>query len=460
MISQQIFDQILEHLEDVLAQSSPIGQELWQEFIEMHPADTAEFLLNLSHEQFERIYRALPINVKIEIFYYLTDSAKANAIASLDESEKTTLLQQIPLDEFMSIMDFVDDEELKHYFKLMRKQDREDLIDRLRFGPDTAGGVMDTNIVSLVADLTVEKSIQILQRLKPNQELHQEIYITDRDQKLLGHIMLQHLVFNTPSTPLSTFTIPNEFVAHVEDAKSDIANQMKHYQLTAVPVVDDENYFLGAIPSETFIEIIEEQAESDVFRISALRPIKHTYFETPFAKLLFDRSSILVALLLVESFSSTIVHAYSETIAGFLVGYIAMMISTGGNTSSQTSALVIQGLTSGELTFANARRFLKREISMAGALAAILGVASFIRVYLAEQTVMGGLAVSLSVSSIVLVSVILGSSLPLALKKLGVDPAFSAGPVLATIMDILGLLLYCSISYLILFHGPVAWCVK
>ncbi len=452
MISQHIFDQILEHFDDVLDKQSAIGAQLWQELLDIHPADIADFLSNITLEQFSKLYQALPLALKVEIFFYLSDANKAHAFSSISDDDKSAVLLQIPLDEFVCIMDFIDDEQLKHYFKLMRTQDQENFIDRIKFGHDSAGGVMDSNIVSLMADFTVEKSIQILQRLKPNQELHQEIYITDKQQKLLGHIMLQDLVFKSPNTHLSTFLKENELVAHVEDEKAEIAKKMVHYQLTSVPVIDDQNFFLGVIPSGTLIEIIGEEAESDVYRISALTPIKHSYFETPFSKLLYDRSSILVALLMVESFSSTILHAYESALSGFLLTYIAMLISTGGNTSSQTSALVIQGLTAGELNYANKHRFIRREILMALALAAILGVAAFIRVYTAEKNFFGAVAVSLSVASVVMLAVILGSSLPLALQKLGVDPAFSAGPVLATIMDILGLLLYCTISY-----GIMTW---
>lgn len=454
MISQHIFDQILEHFDDVIEQQSAIGKQLWQELLEIHPADIADFLMTASLEQFDTLYRMLPLTLKVETFYHLSDANKAHALECISDEDKAAVLQQIPLDEFVCIMDFVDDEQLKHYFKLMRKQDQEEFFERIKFGQDLAGGVMDTNIVTLIADFSVEKSIQILQRLKPNQELHQEIYITDKQHKLLGHIMLQDLVFKSPNTQVSTFLKENELIAHVEDQKTEIAQKMVHYQLTSVPVVDDHNVFLGVIPTSTLIEIIGEEAESDVYRISALKPIKHSYFETPFKKLLYERSSILVTLLMAQSFSSIIFRAYESTITGFLAAYIATLLSTGGNTSSQTSALVIQGLTAGEVNYANKQRFLRREILMALALGLILGIATFARVFIAEGNLIGSFIVSVSVASVVLIAAILGCLLPLSLQRLGVDPAFSAGPVLATIMDIVGILIFCTISYTVLTLNP------
>jgi magnesium transporter len=181
-----------------------------------------------------------------------------------------------------------------------------------------------------------------------------------------------------------------------------------------------------------------------------MTPIKYPYFETPFFKILWQRSYILIFLLAAQSLSSIIIKRYEQTLAGFLMYFITMLISTGGNSSSQTSALVIQGMAAGEITPDNFGRFLKRECRMALLIAFILGLFSFARVYLTYSNLIGALAVSTSLSIIVLVSVLLGSGIPIILKKINIDPAYAAGPFLATIMDICGLLIYCYISKLIL----------
>ena len=177
-----------------------------------------------------------------------------------------------------------------------------------------------------------------------------------------------------------------------------------------------------------------------------MTPIKNTYFETPFKRLFFERSSILVLLLLVGSFSSSILHAF-EIILAKLMFLTPMLVSTGGNTSSQTSALAIQGIASGEINSNTIEKFLKREILMAAAIGSLLAATAFIRVYFTGNNInlLEACAVSLSLGMIVMVSVILGSLLPLGLKKIGLDPAFAAGPFLGTIMDILGTLIFCYI---------------
>ena len=187
-------------------------------------------------------------------------------------------------------------------------------------------------------------------------------------------------------------------------------------------------------------------------KMSALAPMKYPYFETSFLRLLFERGYILIALLLAQSFSTTIMKSYHTTLEyGVLLYFTTMLISTGGNTSSQTSAIVIQGLITGELHAMNVFKFLRREFLMSVILGLILGIVAFFRSYIAAASLIESVAISASLTIIVIVSTMLGSLIPLILKRLGIDPAFSAGPFLATLMDILGILIFCFVARWILF---------
>jgi magnesium transporter len=242
----------------------------------------------------------------------------------------------------------------------------------------------------------------------------------------------------------------NDLVIQVEQDREKVAQQMVHYHLMNAPVVDQQQHFLGIISSETLVAIIEEEASEDLYKLSAMAPIKRSYFETPFLRLMYERSSILIVLLLAQSLSTFIIQRYEATLSGFLMLFITMLVSTGGNSSSQTSALVIQGLASGEIHEGTIRRFIFREFKMAGGIAFLLAIFGFARVYLLYHNFIGSLAVSFSLALIVLAAVALGSCMPILLRKANIDPAFAAGPFLATIMDILGLLIYCVVGYLLL----------
>jgi magnesium transporter len=449
--TEKIFDQILGNLDTVITQDSPLGILLWQEFLKIHPADIAQFLGNIDKQSVQRLFILLPQALKLEVFSYLSYPMRVFCLSFLNDQDRGYLLGSLPIDKLTDFLDDLSDDELKKYLKLLHKRDREKVLSLMQFNSESAGGIMDTDVLTLMADLTIEKSIQILQRLQPKIEFHRQIYVTNQDNELIGHINLEDLVLKPPKTRLSSILRKNELVVTVDEDREAIAHKMVHYNLMTVPVVGDSNVFLGLIPSDTLVDILEREAAEDVYKISALTPIKYTYFETPFFHLFYQRGSILAILLLLQVFSSMILEHYNALLEGFLIFFNGMIQSTGGNTSSQTSALVIQGITSGEISEANIKRFLWREFLMACLIGLTLAVVAFIRIYITHPGhLWGNVAVSLSLGIIVLVSVMLGSIIPFLLKKLNLDPASAAGPFLATLMDVLGLLIYCTISTWIL----------
>ncbi len=446
----KILEQIAANLDVVVKQDAGIGQDLWNALVKMHPADIAQFISDFNRNDFERLFKTLHPELQVDVFEYLTDPEKAFLVSVLPDQIKSNLLKKTPIDEVIDLFEFLSSSELKHIFNLLQKKDREHAISLMQFDSESAGGMMDIDIISLRQDLTVEQGIKMLQHIRPNQELHRQIYVTDRSNRLVGHINIEDLLTHHPRQEISEFLRANEYIAKVHEQQHEIVQKMTHYHLLSIPVVSHDDYFVGVVPSETLIEALEEEATEDIYKISAMTPIKQTYFETPFIRLVYDRSYILIVLLLVESFSSSMLKAHEAALAGLVV-FIPMLVSTGGNTSSQTSALAIQGLASGEINFSNIGRFIRREFLMALIIAIILGLTSFMRVYWSpDTTILDCWIVSLTLGTIVMSSVVLGSCIPLFLKRFKIDPAFSAGPFLATMMDILGIVIFCYISKLIL----------
>lgn len=452
MDGQHLLQEIRDHLDAVIAQDSQLGIGLWHNFLELHPADIADFFSDIDWDQFQELYLKLPKKLQLEVFQEFSDIVKVHSLSFMSEQERVDALNVLPVDQLTDLFDLFSDEELKVYLELLNKKAREKVLSLLKFDPESAGGIMDAEALVLMQDFTVEKSIQVLQRLQPDRDIYQQIFITDKDHRLVGYIKLEDLVLQHPQERIQSFMRPAEFVAKADQDRESIAKKMVHYGLMTVPVVDDTNIFLGVIPSHTLVDVLVEEASEDVQKISALAPMKHPYFETSFFKLLFERGYILIALLLAQSFSTTIMKSYKATLGfGMLMYFTNMINSTGGNTSSQTSALVIQGLATGELHSQNVFRFLRREFIMSLILAVILGLVAVARAYISSASFMESIAIGCSLGALVTVSVMLGAIIPLVLKRLNIDPAFSAGPFLATLMDILGILIYCFITWLILF---------
>lgn len=449
MSMHRLFEQIQDNIEAVISEQPPIGGALWQEVIRLHPADIAQILSYLDEAHTQQVFIKLNTPQKLEVFKELSDHLKKICLSSVKEADRGYLLSNLPLTDLTDFLDELSDAELNQYLKFLHKSEREQVLSLLQFNPESAGGIMDTNVLSLREDFTVEKSIQILQRLQPSRDLHQQIFVTDVHNKLVGTIHLEDLVLKHPKTYLKSILRPTVLVIQVDEDKEAVAQKMIHYTLMIAPVVEESGVFLGVISSEALVKIVEEEASEDIFRMSAIVPIKGTYFETPFYKLFYQRSSILIFLLIFQILSSIILQHYSLLLAGFLTWFTSTLISTGGNASSQTSAYAIQGIATGEINESTRFRFIRREFVMAVALGSLLSGFLFFRIFLTHGNFWGSLAVSLSLGAIIVVSMSLGSSMPFLLKRFNVDPAHSAGPLLTTFIDVIGLLIYCLISQLI-----------
>lgn len=453
MEQKNILLEIKENLEEVVQRRSSRAKSLWKELIQQHPVDIADFLGSIDKEHLKKIFVKFPKDLKFEVFQELSDTLKAFCLSFMAENEQVDVLHSLSVDDLTDLFDYFSDEELKKYLNLLHKRSREKVLSLLKFHPDSAGGIMDIEVLSLIESFTVEKSIKILQRLRPDQEIYRHIYVTDKSNKLVGHINLEDLVVHRPKERLSDIIRKNELVVQADEDQESIAQRMVHYNLTTVPVVGTENEFLGVIPAETLMDVLVEEASEDVQKMAALAPMRRTYLETPFHKILLGRSGILMVLLFAQSLSVYILEEYMYLLPLILVPFITMLISTGGNASHQTSALILQGIASGELHPSNLSRFLRREFLIGFSMALILGGTAFFRVYLRTGSLLSSFAIGLILGLIVLMAVTLGSGAPLILKRIGIDPAFSAGPFLATFMDILGVLIFCIILSTLVSRG-------
>ena len=447
MNTEKLLMEIRDNINIVLNQESVLGESLWHTFINLHPADIADFLGTISKEHATQLFSNMPKQTMIDVFEELSDLMQRTILESMSNQEKVDAFRSLPADELADLFDRLSDEELKKYLTLLQKEVREQVLSLLQFEPDSAGGIMTTDVLTLMKDFTVKQSIKLLQRVQPNRDIHQLIFVVDEEHNLLGHIRLESLVLHKPDERIESFMKKNELMIRANEDQEKAANAMVHYGLTTAPVVSDTNKFLGVISTEELVDVLVEEATEDVQRMASLPAMKYPYFDIPFWRILYLRGYVLVALLIAESFSGTLLRSYDHVVKfGILGSFLPMLTSAGGNSGSQTSAVVIQGLASGDITFSNMVQLLWRELYVSSLLAVILGGYSFARAYFLGGSWVECIAIAASLGIIVLVSSILGSILPFILRRFNIDPAFSAGPFLATIMDILGILIYCHVS--------------
>lgn len=411
----------------------------------MRQSEIANFIEELDQEDGLELFLELPKKIQNDVFISLSVAMKVSVLNILSDSAKVKALQSLHMGDLTTLFDYFSDEELKKSFYLLYNQERQKVLSCFASHPKSASKIMKIDVLSLIDVFTVEQGVKILQRIRPKQEMHREVYITNIDHKLVGYIFLEDLVLHSPETRISSFMNKNEFIAQMDEDREKIANKMVDYTLMTVPVVGENNYFLGIIPSNKLVYINVPEITKNVQQST-----RQTYLDTPFLHVIYQRSPILITLLIVESLTATVMHSYEGSIPLIMTFFVATLVNAGGGASHQTSTVIIQGLTTGEINRGNIFKFLRREFFVAITIAIILGTTGFIRAYFVTKSILQSFVVGISLGAISLLAIGLGSFVPLGLKKLNLDPAFSAGPFLATIVDILGILIYCIMIQIIL----------
>jgi magnesium transporter len=450
---EELFTQIENNIKTVIIEDTSQGQDLWKKLLHQHHADIASLIEKLDTGKQKKLFKKLPRAIAIKVFQELPNTIQASILKEIDQDELTGIFHKMPSDQLTDLFDYVSDEDLKKYLKLIQRKQRSKIISLLHLDPDSAGRIMNSDVITLQRDFTVKKSISLLQRIDLPKETLRTIYITNKDNVLVGHINLEDLVLHKPETPLTRIIHKNELLIGVHEDQEEVAKQMHHYGLLSAPVVDESNHFLGVITADDLIEIVEEEASEDVYKMSGLAPVEHSYFQTSFSSLFFQRSMWLGGLLLLQSVSPFILSKFQTLIQNhlFLSFFYTMLIGTGGNAGNQSATLVIRGLATGEISRKNAFRVLIREFGMSILLALFLFGVTFARIYFTYPgNLVGTIAIGISLFLIINMSMLLGALIPFLLERLNFDPAHSAAPFLATLMDILGILIYCAVCSKIL----------
>jgi magnesium transporter len=450
---KKILLQIENNIDAVITESSVMGIDLWQLLLQQHPADISTLIERVSESQQLGILKKLPKELAISTFKHLESLLQALLLVELDTDQATSILNKMPADELTDLFDHLSDEDLEKYLKLLQKKERNRIISLLNFDPRSAGGRMNSDVITLQKDFTVKKCIDLLQRLGPQKDFMERIYVTNKDHILVGHITLDQLVLTRPETLLLQMIHKNDLIVYVDEDQEDVADQMHHYGLSSVPVVDKQNHFLGVITAQDVVEIIKEEESEDVYRMSGLASsVSHSYFSTSIWRLIWHRSVWLISLMLFQSVSSIIMGTYNTMIQthAIISFFLTMLIGTGGNAGNQSATLVIRGLINNEISRDNAAKVLWREFRIGLVIASLLVCFGFFRVYYFYRDVVSALAINVSLFFIVITSMILGAMIPIMLERFNIDPAHSAAPFLATLMDILGVLIYCFVCSKIL----------
>lgn len=424
---------------------------LKSELAELNEVDIAEFFGELEQKQQLLVFRILPKDISAEVFAYLEPDDQMNVVNSITDRELSELVDKLFLDDTVDFLEEVPANVVTRVLKIADKETRQ-LINRfLSYPENSAGSMMTIEMVQLHDNLTVSQAIETIRRTGFDKETIYTCYCIDKARHLVGTIDLSELIFNEDSTLLSDIMAEDASLISVNtlDDQEHVIDIVRKYDLLSVPVTDNENRLVGIITVDDVVDVIEEEVTEDFEKMAAMTPSDDEYLKTGIFKLAKNRILWLLILMISGTFTGMIIEGYETLLSGFvaLTAAMPMLMGTAGNAGSQVSTLIIRGLAVGEIEIKDYLKIVLKELRVSAVCGLVLGAANIIRMYLfSEGTLEVFLVVSLAMLIAIIIAKLIGCSLPIFAKIIKLDPALMAGPMIATLVDIVTLVIYFALA--------------
>jgi magnesium transporter len=421
---------------------------------ERHPADIAEHLENSGLSPLEIVETLVKIGnaVAIEAFEHLSLETQQSCLETGRTRTMLQFIENMQPDDRVDLLKQVDPEISEAIMPLIAQAERNEIRRLWNYDEGTAGAVMTTDYCNLPPEMNVRDALESLRLQAPNKETIYQVYLTDAGHHLLGVASLRDIIMSKPQARLRDIMEANVIaVYHNLDAGSAAA-QIQKYDFLAIPVIDGENRLLGIITVDDVIDIIEAENTEDFQRISAVVPFEEEYFKRPMPRLFWSRFCWLAILLFTSLISTTVMEWNAATLTEMmaLAFFIPMVVGTCGNAATQSATMIVRALALGEVCPKDVLRVFGREMWMGAALGVALGLMAYFRVFLQDHNLMLAGIVGSALLAILVLANLGGALIPLVLKRINLDPALTAGPLMATIIDAIGITVYFQIALLIM----------
>jgi magnesium transporter len=433
--------------------------ELREALDEFHSEDIAELLEDLPQEEAIALFRAVPADLAAAVLAHMPEEERARILERLGAQNAAEVLSEMaPDDRADAIQELPSPiaEMILSHIEETEPEIAEDLRELSSYPEDSAGGLMTTEYVALAPAMKIWQAIEAVRQYsrQDKAETVYYAYVVAFGGKLVGVVSLRELILSDPGVAVEDMMEQNVISVRPQADQEEVARTFQKYSFSALPVVDDQGRMLGLVTVDDVIHVVIEEATEDVQMMGAVQPIEDTYFATGFWTFIAKRAPWLVVLFGGELLTASVMRSYERDMAAVvdLVIFIPLIISSGGNSGSQSSSLIIRALAVREVLPKDWARILVREAGIGVVLGLVLGVVGFLRALLlqSEHALNMAAAVAVSVVAVVTVGTLVGSLLPLVIKRAGLDPAVSSTPFIASLVDVLGLLVYFTISRIVL----------
>ncbi|MDP9152314.1 MAG: magnesium transporter [Myxococcota bacterium] len=436
---------------------------------EIHAEDLADIVSELDPDEAAALLSHLPAEDAAPIFERLEDHEQEELVEQMPAESVAEIASEMAADDRADLFSALSDEVGEQLFQALEKVDPEaaqEVRDIEKWPETSAGHLMTTDFVAVSPRMRVAEAMEIVRRrAREREEFVYVVYVVDQGGVLLGVVSLRDLLAAEPAAGIAEVMRTNIISVPPTMDQEEVARRMAKYDLNAMPVVADDGRLLGVITVDDVIDVLVREQTEDVQKIGGVEPLDVPYFQTSFLTFIRKRAGWLIILFVEEFFTQTALRFYDpvmEAVKGALL-YVPLLISAGGNSGSQSSTLVIRGLALGEIRLADWWRILLREAVMGVILGSLIAAIAMARVMMyPDQTFLFALTVGLTVLAIIVAGCTVGSMLPLAMKRLGMDPATSSTPFIASLVDTLGVVIYAHVAMLVMhdvirqaqLHGP------
>jgi len=427
----------------------------------MQPSALRDTWQDLDAEERLIGFRSLEGEDAEDFFVNMPARDAAELLLQLPRVERKTWMRLVPPDDAADILQEVDDDERIALLGLLDEVNRKEVSVLLAYAEDNAGGLMSTRFARVRPNMRVDEALLYLRRqAREHLETIYYIYVLDQEQRLLGVASLREL-FTAPPDSTVAQVMRDAVISVTENMDQEAVSRLfRHYGLLAVPVLDGERHMKGIVTMDDIVDVVDEEATEDAQKFGGMEALDEPYLEAPFWTMWRKRAGWLCVLFFGEMLTATAMGHFEDEIAKAVVlaTFVPLIISSGGNSGSQASTLVIRAMALGELKARDALRVARRELAAGLALGSFLGLFGILRVIVWQQffgsfgdhAIGIAFTVGLSLLSVVLLGTVAGSMLPLALHRLGFDPASASAPFVATLVDVNGLIIYFTIASMLL----------
>ena len=443
-IEPETLEQILDRLETALDQKDlATATSILQT---LRVPDRAELVSELDEEDTLALLPHLAPSDSADILEELDDEYVAELVAELPTETLIRIVDEMEPDEAADLLGDLEPEQARAVLEGL--EDPDEIRPLLLHADETAGGLMTSDFLALRRRMTAAEAIQAIREWSPEAETMYYLYVVDAHGLLSGVVNLRQLIIADPQTPLRDIMITKIISVAAGADQEEAARVMTHYDLLALPVVDEANRLLGVITVDDVIDVLEDEASEDIQRLGGAEPLDRPYLDTPVLSVARKRVGWLLLLFVTESLTGSVMRHFEEELATVvaLSFFIPLLIGTGGNAGSQTTSTIIRALAVGDMDLKDALHTLWHELRTGLLLGIGMAVVAYARALLWDTGPDLALAVSLSILSIILWANVLGALLPLLAARLKIDPTVVSGPAMSTLVDATGLFIYFTIA--------------